>query len=259
MQAGELTATVLNTPKGYALSYHDMDLSVFVLRNPEKGTELQLKDRKRPAVNWDLYQIMRPSKIQIERWFSKNPNYNVAIVTGSISKIVAFDVDGPTANKRVEEQRVKMSTNLRVALDNTMMNKTGSGGTHIIFRLEEPIDDISQETLWEDGQEHSEIKLQGDGHYIVAAPSVHPNGNEYQWNGKTPHLVTRQELDELIRLVSTPGLLQSRRQSVNVAQRTISTTTTTDRTLTPEKMHKLVELVKPYYTPGTREILKPRE
>jgi hypothetical protein len=61
---------------------------------------------------------MRPSKIQIERWFSKNPKYNVAIVTGSISKLIAFDVDGPTADERVFDKEKEMSTNLLVALHN---------------------------------------------------------------------------------------------------------------------------------------------
>src|SRR5919106_2133696 len=199
-----MTTTALNTPKDYALCYHDMKLSVFLLNNPETGTAVRLESRKRPVGDWKLYQIMRASKRLIEKWFSHNPNYNLMIVTGSVSKIVALDVDGPTACKRVEDKRMEMSTNLRVAFDNTMVNKTGSGGLHIIFRIEEDesIDDISQITIWTDGQPHSEIKLQGNGHYIVAAPSIHPNGNAYEWNGKHPDLITRQELNELIRLLS---------------------------------------------------------
>ena len=246
-----MTTAALNSPKDHALYYHDLGFSVFVLRNPETGTEVQLRDRKRPAVDWKLYQIMRPSKIQIERWFAKNPTYNLAIVTGSISKIIALDVDGPTAVKRVEDKRMEMSANLRVALDNTMVNRTGSGGTHIIFRLEEDISDIRNKVLWSDGQAHSQILMQGNDHYIVAAPSVHPNGKSYKWNEKIPHLITRQELSELVRLLSAPGMMRSRPQTAEI-RRQLSDTQTTIRALIPEQMQELLSWVKPYYTPGNR-------
>src|SRR5215207_4369414 len=101
-----MTTTALSTPKDYALYYHGNGFSVFVLRNPD-AAELA-KDRKRPAVNWELYQIMRPSKLQIERWFAKNPNYNPAIAMGNISKAVAFDVDGQTAVERIKQKLPEM-------------------------------------------------------------------------------------------------------------------------------------------------------
>jgi len=254
----------------YALYYHDtkeLGFSVFVLQNPEKGrrTEEQLKARKKPAVFWNLYQIMRPSKIQIERWFAKNPNYNVAVATGNISNnIIAFDVDGPTAKKRLEEKRLEMSTNLRVALDNTMVNRTGSGGVHIIFRLDEPTD-ISQKVIWSDGQAHSQILMQGNGHYLVMPPSRHPNGNRYEWNGKAPHLVTTQELDEFILLLrpSTLNHLHLMEGRVMAISRPPSIPEQKEldpsrinpsaRTLTSDKMQELLSWIKPYYTPGTRD------
>jgi len=248
-----MTTTSLHTPKDYALCYHDMGFSVFVLRNPKRGTEQQLKERKKPAVLWDVYQIMRPSKIQIERWFSKNPDYNVAIVTGSVSKIIAFDVDGPNAVKRVEDAENEMSTNLLVALQNTMINRTGSGGTHIVFKVEEDISDISQEKLWSDGQAHSQILMQGDGHYIAAAPSIHPNNKKYEWNGKTPHLVTRQELNEFIRLVRAADDdddKQSRPDVVASLAHNIQ-----ERPLTTEEMQRLFTWVKPLYVQGDRDFI----
>jgi hypothetical protein len=81
-----MTTPPLDTPKDYALRYHSDGFSVLVLRNPKTGSgEKELKHRKAAAVPWDLYQIMRASKIQIERWFAKNPDYNVAIVMGNVS------------------------------------------------------------------------------------------------------------------------------------------------------------------------------
>src|SRR5215217_9369607 len=265
-----MTAAALNSPKDYAIYYHDskeLGFSVFILQNPEDEgrTKEQLKARKKPAVLWDLYQIMRPSKIQIERWFAKNPNYNVAVATGNISNnIIAFDIDGPTAKKRLEEKRLAMSTNLRVALDNTMINRTGSGGIHIIFRLDEPTG-ISQKVIWSDGQAHSQILMQGNGHYLVMPPSRHPNGNRYEWNGKAPHLVTTQELDEFILLLrpSTLNHLHLMEDRVMAVSRPPSIPQQKEldpsrinppaRTLTSDKMQDLLSWIKPYYTPGTRD------
>jgi putative DNA primase/helicase len=249
-----MTTTFLGTPKDYALRYHSDGFSILVLRNPKTGSgEKELKHRKAAAVPWDLYQIMRASKIQIERWFAKNPDYNVAIVMGNVSNnAIGFDVDGPTAVKMIEEKRLGMSTNLRVGFDNTMMNKTGSGAMHIIFRVDESIDDISQEKLWSDGRPHSQILMQGNGHYLVAAPSLHPNDNRYEWNGKTPHLITRHELNEFIRLISSEKEQQPRlEEEICYSEPYVSKT----RTLTHEQMEKLLSWIKPYYIPGDRDYI----
>jgi P4 family phage/plasmid primase-like protien len=249
-----MTTPSLGTPKDYALRYHCDGFSVLVLRNPKTGSgEKELKHRKAPAVPWDLYQIMRASKIQIERWFAKNPDYNVAIVMGNISNnVIGFDVDGPTAVKMIEEKRLEMSTNLRVAFDNTMMNKTGSGAMHIIFRVDESVDDISQEKLWSDGRPHSQILMQGNGHYLVAAPSLHPNNNRYEWNGKTPQLITRHELNEFIRLISSEKKQPPRlEEEICYSEPYVSKT----RTFTHDQMEKLLSWIKPYYIPGDRDYI----
>jgi P4 family phage/plasmid primase-like protien len=249
-----MTTAALSSPKDHALRYHDMGFSVLVLKNPETGTEIQLRDRKRPALNWELYQIMRPSKIQIERWFAKNPNYNLALVMGSISgNALGLDIDGLTARKRVEEKRVEMSRNLMVAFDDTMVNRTGSGGMHVIFRVDgDPIDDISPKTIWNNNDEaHSQIRIQANGSYVAAAPSRHPNGKHYEWNGKSPQLITRQELYELIRLLSPPGVATTRPPQTNIPQN-LGDRQAEERTLSPEQMQELLPWVKPYYNPGTR-------
>lgn len=243
-------AAALNTPKDYAYFYRDkLGFCVFVLRIEPASK------RKEPAVlSWNPYKKRKPTDQEIEQWFTINPNYNLAIPMGTVSQAIGFDIDGPTAAKRVEEQRMKMSTNLRIAFDNTMVNKTGGGGIHIIFKIEEDISDISQITLWHDGNEHSEIKLQGNGHYVVAAPSVHPCGIKYQWNGNKPQLITRRELEELIRLLSDKGTLQSIERNNNNASSTIVIRRRRSP-LSPQKIQKLLAALKPRYRIGRRHTI----
>jgi hypothetical protein len=146
-----------------------------------------------------------------------------------------------------------MSTNLRVAFDNTMVNRTGSGGAHIIFRLDEPTG-ISQKVIWSDEQAHSQILMQGNGHYLVMPPSRHPNGNRYEWNGKAPHLVTTKELNEFV-LLLRPSTVNNHhhQQEQEVSRPSIRQQKGLDskqprlpvRTLTPDKMRELLSWVIP--------------
>jgi P4 family phage/plasmid primase-like protien len=243
-----MATPALSSSKDYALYYrNELGLSVFVLNN-EPAT-----NRKKPLFSWEAFQIRHATNEEIENWFDVNPNYNLAIVTGAISKVIGFDMDGPTAVKRIEEKIPKMSSSLREALANTMKTRTGSGGEHIILRIEEPIDDISQEILWKNGEAHSQILMQGNNHYLVAAPSIHPNNNGYKWNGKKPQTITRQELNEFIRLVSSQDQQKQNRPQNDAIQELKDTSIT--RSLTHDQMDKLLSWIKPYYIPGDRDFI----
>src|SRR5690242_16409629 len=62
---------------------------------------------KRPSIaSWEVYQRVRAEKEEIERWFSNGGenSSNIAIVTGKISSIIAFDIDGDNAKKYFEDR-----------------------------------------------------------------------------------------------------------------------------------------------------------
>jgi len=242
----KMTAAALNSPKDYALYYrNELGFSVFpILSDPPK-------ERKSPILGWKAYQKRHPTPEEIVNWYRINPNYNLAAATGDISKILAVDIDGPTAAAWLEQKIPEMSINLQVALKNTMVNRTGSGGQHIVLRLEEHMDVGGQKLLWKDDNKHSEIKLKGNGGLIVLPPSIHESGNRYQWNGKKPDLITPQELRELIRVLSLPELQRDEteggraRQNTNLSQEG-------GRALTPDKMQELLYWTGQFYKDGDR-------
>jgi hypothetical protein len=277
----------LKTPKDFALYYKEKFGCLFPLRNPDVEEDKEddneeikkqkatiRKNRKRPAVDWELYQTMRPSIIQIDRWFTKNPNYNLALPTGWMTGIIAIDVDGDTAKQRIREKLEIASINLSSAFRNTMMNITGSGGRHFIFRIaeeegedsaEDIIENITSTVIWANDEAHSQIRIQGNGSYIVAPPSRHPNGNYYTWNEKTPEPLTRQELLEFIRLVSAnPHNVkiplkqqQQQQQSNEISSSPVGIVPSADinntNTNAPaEIIQELYEAIRPYYIPGER-------
>jgi hypothetical protein len=246
-----MTIAALNSPKDHALYYRDeLGFSVVALK-----TEPAAK-RKEPAVYaLEPYLKRKPTDEEIDQWFSINPNSNIGIPMGSVSNAVAFDVDGPTAVKRIEAVIPEMSSNLHEALANTMKNRTGSGSEHVIFRIEEPIDDITKKIIWSDGLPHSQILMLCNNCYVVGAPSLHLNNNRYEWNGKAPQLITRQELNEFIRLVGSDQITTKKHSSSNrpQTQQQQQHQLRGQRTLSPEQMHELLSWLKPYYTPGTRD------
>jgi len=113
-------------------------------------------------------------KTPVEKWRDSNNQYfldqlcdwhgNIGRCCG-LCDIVVLDIDDP---HRVDELGIKPFETRAV--------KTGSGGYHLYYKVPNAkkviIHDTSKTHLGE---------LQCLGQYVVVPPSVHPNGNHYQW------------------------------------------------------------------------------
>ena len=131
---------------------------------------------KRPAIRWKTYQSKCASKKTLHDWFRRSPDYNVAIVTGALSRLVVLDVDprhgGKDSLRELEREHGSLPT--------TMESITGGGGRHVYFS--HPGGEVHNRTNISPG-----IDLRGDGGCIVAPPSVHPSGKRYRWKkGRAP-------------------------------------------------------------------------
>jgi putative DNA primase/helicase len=59
---------------------------------------------KRPLIaEWSPYQKRRATKDEIEQWWSKWPEANIGLVTGSISGVVVLDADSAEANDYIQK------------------------------------------------------------------------------------------------------------------------------------------------------------
>ncbi|MED1801819.1 DUF927 domain-containing protein [Brevibacillus porteri] len=166
-----------------ALRYAAMGWSVIPLR---------VKDKK-PAISkqnggWEPYQEQRADEEQIRQWWGRFPQANVGIVTGSISGIIVLDVDGPEGRASLEKITERFGV-----LPATPESTTGKG-SHYIFK--HPGGDLRNFA-----KKGINLDFRGDGGYIVAPPSVHPNGGVYRWEQDPEQVALADPPDWLLELL----------------------------------------------------------
>ncbi|HSF51270.1 MAG TPA: bifunctional DNA primase/polymerase, partial [Nitrososphaeraceae archaeon] len=232
-----------------------LDFATAYIKNGFSIIPLHKKSKKPSIDKWDPFKVSYPSKEQLEEWFSHNGN-NIGLVTGRISAIFVIDVDGKKAYEyyinKIQSDRQLISAN-----EHTMKIKTGSGNINIVFGFN-PQDfspnELRNLVLWRETDDnngkrivdeqdnnnhdhnHSEIRLKGEGGYIVAPPSIHPNNNEYNLvNGIDPIILKREQIQKLIDLLSKDGFGRDKKSTNSISQ--------------------IVEILKPHYSNGRRNDL----
>jgi putative DNA primase/helicase len=121
---------------------------------------------KKPIVEWKQFQKEKATREQIAYWWQKYPKANIGIVTGSVSGIVAIDCDSKKAAKEFEKAYPEAKKTRQVV--------TGKG-RHFYFGWTDGIRNNVASRLG-----HG-IDVRGEGGFVVAPPSIHPNGKRYSW------------------------------------------------------------------------------
>ncbi len=165
----------------YAIEYAQLGIRVFPL----------LPNGKTPAVKHWQDDATTDAAV-IKAWWQKWPNANIGIATGQGSGgLYVIDCDkhheGIDGIKAFQDWELSHGT-----FPLTWMAHTGSGGAHIFFR---------------DTEKHGNragiipaVDFRGDGGYIVAPPSMHPNGTRYRWdNGLKPGSVDLAKANDTVK------------------------------------------------------------
>jgi hypothetical protein len=144
---------------------------------------------KTPLVKWRDQATVDQEAIR--NWWKKYPGANIGVVTGAISGIVVVDVDG-NEGMAIWEQLVAAHG----FFTETPTAMTGGGGEHYYFAHP---GGTFRNTAAKIG-EH--IDTRGDGGYVVAPPSLHPNGNRYRWMNGSDQLTPAEMPSWLIDLLA---------------------------------------------------------
>lgn len=134
----------------------------------ERGWSLIPLQGKTPALSsWKEFQRRTPTPKEIEDWFAgTTPQHtNIGIVTGRVSGLVVIDCDSVDAGAHW----------LASFPQTSVVVETGGGGKHLYYRSP---DTVIGNRIGIGGRK---IDVRGEGGYVVAPPSRHPNGNLYSW------------------------------------------------------------------------------
>jgi hypothetical protein len=107
----------------------------------------------------------------IREWWTRWPDANIGVRTGSASNLVAIDMD-PRNGGDISLERLEAEHG---PLPETVEGLTGGGGRHLLFQ--HPGGTVrSRANALGPG-----LDVKGDGGYVVVPPSVHPTGRRYEW------------------------------------------------------------------------------
>jgi len=131
----------------------------------------------------------------IKKWWTRWPDANVGIATGTVSGLIVLDVDlhpGCDGNETLKDLEAQNGR-----LTGTVESITGGGGRHILFS--HPGCEVRNKTGFAPG-----LDIRADGGYIVAPPSMHGSGKEYEWEASShPDNVPLAEIPEwLLKMIT---------------------------------------------------------
>lgn len=111
---------------------------------------------------------------QVPIWWGMEPWANVGIVTGQPSGgVFAIDLDvHDPAHSGIETLRDWEA--VHGELPETWEQVTGSGGRQLFYRASRRVRNSANGELG--------VDIRGDGGFVVAPPSIHPNGEPYEWS-----------------------------------------------------------------------------
>lgn len=124
---------------------------------------------KDPFKNSHGYLDATTNPAQVQRWWRECPNANIGIRPPS--GVVVLDIDPRNGGDKELERMARF----RGQLPETWTAHTGSGGLHLWYCVGS-IDGRIRGKLCTG----VDIKHHGNG-YVVAPPSIHPNGRPYEW------------------------------------------------------------------------------
>lgn len=165
---------------------------------------------KTPLVKWA--DVATTEENMLVGWWDTNPSANIAIACGKRSGIVVLDVDAAHGgHESLTELLLEHG-----ALPTTPMSKTGGGGEHIFFK--HPGIEIRNSA----GKLGRGLDIRGDGGYVIAPPSVHPNGTRYEWEVR-PSQVELADMPEwmieLLKEKNPPPILKTEDEQIVTGER----------------------------------------
>lgn len=185
----------------------NVDLVEAALGYLEQGFSVVPVRGKQPLGRWQAFQAARMNALEARREFSRPESTGIALVCGTVSGLMVLDFDGATGRDAFE-----VLTERGFIDDAQPVVLTGSGGHHVYYSLE----GWARTSVWTwRGSRAGELRV--DGSYVLAPPSLHPNGERYVWDtGLTGSRLPLMngDLRAVLRSISGSQITPERRENI---------------------------------------------
>lgn len=142
---------------------------------------------KQPSAKWKEFQTRAATLTEIDAWFDNDALHNVGIVTGYRGLVVIdFDDIGAYVTWLAWAGR----NGATAAVATTTYRVRTARGVHIYIRLPQP-------TRTRPLREHK-IDIKAAGGYVLAPPSVHPDGTPYTTPDPTAPILSVETLSQVL-------------------------------------------------------------
>ncbi len=156
-----MTGCKTTIPDNIIWLYHEQGFSILPLGKNNKN------DLKAPSIeSWKEYHQRQPTKDEIQQWIHQGLFKNIGIICGHVSNnLVVIDIDDETIPKTIGINLNKINET------GSWVVKTGKG-YHIYCRHHSNPGGIKKPLKYK-------IEYRANRGYVVAPPSIHPNGKQY--------------------------------------------------------------------------------
>lgn len=138
-----------------------------------------LKPASKEPHNRDGFKSALTDSEFVSKWWTENPEDNIGVATDD-GELFVLDIDGPEGDATLERLEEEFGR-----LPETLMAETGKG-KHFFFRYK-GTESLGNSAGKEGKRLGRGIDTRGTGGYVVAPPSIHPDGRTYRWvNWGTP-------------------------------------------------------------------------
>ena len=127
----------------------------------------------------------------IKSWWKRFPDASIGVATGSISNLLVIDEDMDEEKGLDGIHAVDLWERENGKLPETVRAITGRGGAHLYYKYTGK--DFGNRAGLIEG-----VDVRGEGGYVIAPPSTHPNGTQYEWECD-PEEVELSEIDDTVK------------------------------------------------------------
>jgi hypothetical protein len=127
---------------------------------------------------------------EIEGWWDRWPDANIALACGEISGVLVVDSDN--GNGKYGDESLETLEQQLGKLPPTVESITGGGGRHLLLKYPSGVKILNKVGLV------NGIDVRSNGGYIILPPSMHKSGKKYEWEASSSPLdgVATAELPE---------------------------------------------------------------